>query len=334
MTGGFIAPIFDLPTLVLILISILVASFMLEMLFKQRSFSRGLSFSGLGIYFFGVVVGQSPPLQIGWNYREKFFTALFSLTFTILGLAFSCLIVATLMSTSLPKQINSLEDLAQMPEIKIIAQEKTFTQTFLMSSPLYPSLKDSLVFRAFDLPSELEVQYADVYSGSFVLVDVLWNIERHLTLLKHDYRPEMFHTSPSLRSLFAGWIISKEDFPHKADILQGIAWLTDFGGSSQYVDAVRMKVFEGYVQDYKPQNEAFNFDQCLEAPVDERKLEQVMSPEFIDPEEGNDEKSFPTRLSLEHFKMVFTFLGISLCLSTVVFILEVVTHSEYCRKKK
>ena len=251
VTGDFILKIFDMPTLTLILLSILASSVTLRVLFSTRKFASAPCSTELLIYHLGMAVGQNPPAQSGWTYREKFFAALFSVAFTVLGFCFSGLIVATLMSTSQPKQINALEDLLTMPDVRIIAHEKTFTQAFLTSSREYPALADRMEFRTFDLPSELEVQYRDVHAGSHVLVDVLWNIERHLTVLKHRYPSELFHTSPSLRSLYAAWIVTKEDFKDKAAILQGIAWLTDFGAASFYVDAARNRVFDRYVQDLR-----------------------------------------------------------------------------------
>ena len=142
-------------------------------------------------------------------------------------------------------------------------------------------LEDRIEPRTYRFKDPIRQVFDDVGAGSFVVLDITWNLDDYFLQLRRTHPRDDYHLSTqSLKSVYAGWIMSKKDFPDKENLKQGLAWAKDLGVFDFYVDAARQRRFEGCaVPDLdltrtgsKIILDQGEFEKCTH-PVDKRKTE-------------------------------------------------------------
>ena len=122
-------------------------------------------------------------------------------------------------------------------------------------------------------------------------------------------------------------MLTKENFPGKTSILQGISWTKDFGLFDFFEDSIAQERIQNIGQDYVTDLRLAHI-KCPEERVEGKEGGGGGNPEYeekIRPAH-EEEVELLNVLRLKHFKQTFLFLGLGLGTATVTFFVEILLN--------
>ena len=321
LMGNFIYKTFDTPSFVMILISLVCISIAIWMFQNQRN---NVSLSACAFYTFGNCLARGLPnvLQTDINGRQKIINGIHGLMIVVLCNTFSGTITASLLSNQVPKQIDSLWDIAKRPSLKIITARGTFWHEDLLNHPAIHLLKDRIEIRPLlkRNPSDMKKVLSDVFLGTHVLIGYGENTGHESTLAEMItfsdlYVDDQFHSSKPIMSRPAAFALPKSPSTTTKKISTGLSWLKAFGlfkkeHSGEFVQ------YHG--NECRPQNANCPrplSDEKSTNPVNRRGLQPL----------GVEQNRVV--FGIEHLKMMFLLLAFGLCMSTLTFVAEIIKHN-------
>lgn len=228
---------------------------------------------------------------------------------------YQAMIISVLTTGKPIKPINSIQDLANTPDVKVIVFDKHFPHTLIKNSVFYPELEGRmLVMKGQKTMEDVNLAYHLTHDGTHVFVEFVVNVDEFYSSLSQDLLcllpKEDFHTSRSLTTAAAS-LLYRKGLPYAETIDLAILWLQAYGikidhamPSIQHLEGKSgIKTAKTNVTCTKPDDVSTNTNRgCLRS---------------------NKRQVF--QLTQEHLMSLWVVTGALLMISVVVFVLEVLT---------
>lgn len=321
--GNFLTKTFDIYSFGAIIVSTLLVS--LTLWISQKGFENRISFGGCTLYTIGNCLAQGLPnlFKVGMSERQRLILVIHGLMLVVLAKSFSGTILASLVSQSKPSQIESLWDVAKSPSLKMITDGGTFWYEDLMNHSATAQMKDRIEMR--DLLKADPVKTNEALDELFAGTHVLIGYQDYLNIILEQsdkYMEDDFHKSKPIMTRPSAIALSKSPTMISKKISLGMHWLTAF----ELYDQGDTGEFIEHHKDECKSKESRN---CPRTPEKDRSSNIVKKHRLLALRTTKRNSAFTTK----HFKLMFYIIAFGLCLSSVAFIIEIVTF-KYAQNKE
>ena len=315
LPGNFLSSTFDLTSYILILIT--MATVGLAVWVSQARPQQDHPWGMYAFYTIGSFFTGSLPdaMTYGISGRQKLVLALYGASILIVSKSFSGMITASLLSQQVPKQIDSLWDVAKVPSLKIITAERTFWYDDLMSHPATALMEDRIQIRPLlkantsDIIGALE----DISAGTHVLVGHGYTLKR-MTEVSDDHFNDQFHKSQPLMSRTTAIALPKGKSTTIRKVSLGFSWLIAFGLIND------VPVEEEFVEHHPGECRTLGTS-CITKTKKEKSADIARKSHLQALRARKDKKK--VTLALKHLQTTLLALIIGLGLSVFAFVAEV-----------
>ena len=274
---NFISEIFNLEVILCILLSFIVMTFMLW--FSNRlsteSSSRNHDFSSILIHAFGAGLNQGFPAKMKLGSHATTLSAIFCFLSMIITTIFSGLVIVKLLKKGASTHIDTLNDLKNYPEFKIMVKPNSYVDDLIRSSPEMVEMIPRFEYFNFNLSNleSLKEMSENIQKETHVLIDDTSNFNKYLKILEYFKisRKEDFYFSNVIFKNPGAWIMPKNLDPKlREEINLGVLWILDFGHYKNFKSVINDRLFQqiGHFEtDFKE-----DMSVCNNIPRDRRTL--------------------------------------------------------------
>ena len=238
---NFILEIFDVPTFICIGLSFII----LSLLIWLHSYKSGLniSFVSTFIHSFGALFLQGFPAKS--RIANQRFGLLFCLAFMLISTLFSGLVISKLMKREVAKNIETLDDVRQMSNLKIIIIKDSFIDDAFETNTAWHDLKSRLDYMKIRKPKSIREALDKINEETHVMIDARENFQKYMKAVRYDKNKQnKFHLSGAIDKGQGGWIMPKTlDKNLKEFINLNLQWLVDLGLYDVYKRSITSRLF-------------------------------------------------------------------------------------------
>lgn len=256
----------------------------------------------------------------GISGRQKIVLGIHGLMILILNKSFSGIIIASLLSNSVPPQINSLWDVLAQPDLKIVSDKGTYWYDDLMNHPATKKMEDRVETRPLlkKNPADVRQILKELSEGTHVLIGYNDTLIQLLHLVP-DYFEDDFHNSDPISARPRAYGVPKKKTKVIERFTQGTYWLAAFGLYTEADEFNEKQMHSrGILQHHPNGTGKVN---CPRLTQVERKAIAIEKAK-LRAERKNTDKVSP--LKLVHFHNIFTLLFLVLGLSVIAFAAEII----------
>ena len=312
--GNFLTRTFDLYSFVAIIVSTMCVSFTLWL--SQNGITKCIPFGVCTLYTIGNCLAQGLPnlFQVGICGRQKLILVIHGLMLVVLAKSFSGTILASLLSQNKPNQIESLWDVEKLPSLRIICDGGTHWYEDLMSHPATAFMKDRIEIR--DLlkanPSTTKKALDDVFFGTHVLIGYD-NFLSYLLESSDKYLEDEFHKA-QIRNKPSALALPKNATEVSKKISLGTQWLVAFG-------LFDLRDNKEVIQNHHDKCQTKEPRSCPRNHKANRSPQVAYKRRLLALRRIKKNSAF----DIKHFLMIIYILITGLCLSSITFIIEMIT---------
>ena len=315
----FLASTFDAPTFTLTILSIAAVALASWIILRARGGKLSLIATLFFTYSSALGLGLPDCMILDTSLRQKFLYSVHGLMTQVLTKSFSGIIIASLLSRSTPPQIDSLWDVAENPNLKIITASGTFWYRDLMSHPAIERLKHRIEIRPMTKKSPEVVEQAlqEVSEGSHVLIGYHATLP-DLVKRSPNFFEEQFHVSDPITARPLAYGVPKIKSEDVKKFEMGTYWMVAFGHFGTMERASEeYKNSRGILQNHEEGNEYKR--NCPRLSGKDQLALKIAKAKKRSKQPGNDAQ---TVLEIRHFRYAFNLFFIGIGSSILVLILE------------
>ena len=331
ISGDFLTNTFDSYSLFATFLSILAVSFTCWLALHRVK--PKLTLGTMVLYNFGNAIGQGQPSVMtegGSNWIHKFILGFYGATTLVLYKSYSGAIIASLLSKSVPSQINTLWDVAHNPELRLISSKDTYWYADMINHPAKSLFEDRIEVRDVLSRDPVIVKQAlsDVMAGTHVLIGHQGTLAELMENTEEFYL-DQFHASPPVRTRYMGYVTPKEKSEQVRRFMTGVCWMVAFGNLQEprpFTHAIRERNSVSLLESHLEANHSR--PSCSRVSNQEKQKISARKFQLRARLASEADRESNRSLGLAHFKIVFYMWGMGIAWSIMVFLAEKLTSRE------